>query len=109
MAKTHIAGLGLVIGDRFARQRCAWCGEVMVDEDATCIAVPEGSSPRDPLWPVNTLVRFEVAPGVTSYTVVTADVLPDDCCARIDTRQAPQLRLVDPSPLETELPATLPR
>lgn len=92
--KIHIAGLGLVIGGRFARQRCAWCGEILVDEDATLIASPD-PSPRDPLWEVNALIRVRVGEGVTAYErLEQTDLLPVDCCAYSETRTTPKLELV---------------
>ncbi len=91
---THIAGLGLVIGGRFARQLCAWCGEVLVDEDAERMASPD-PGPRDPCWPINALIRVEKGDGVTGFVrLPETNELPVDCCAYAPTRVRPKLELV---------------
>jgi hypothetical protein len=39
---THVAGSLVHIGNRWIRQRCEWCGHVLVDYDLERVAVPEG-------------------------------------------------------------------
>lgn len=102
MKVVHIAGLGLVIGGRFARQLCAWCGEVLVDEDASRMASPD-PTPREPCWPINSLIQIEKGAGVTGYTLLPeTDELPTDCCAYGPTRVRPKLELVTPASIITK-------
>ena len=94
IATTHIAGLGLIISDRFARQRCAWCGEILVDEDAECMASTD-PGPRDPFFAANALVNVRKDDGFTGYSVVKDETLPPDSCVlREKPRSAPRLVLV---------------
>lgn len=99
---THIAGLGLVIGGRFARQLCAWCGEALVDEDAELMATTD-PTPREPCWPINSLIRVEKGDGVTGFArLPQTDELPSDCCAYAPTRVRPKLELVTPPGIVTK-------
>lgn len=82
----HIAGYDVVIDERYLRQRCAWCGAVLIDYDLALVAVKAdpGEPPAGPgCWPVGSLVK--VGPGI-SYTVSLEDNdrLPDDCCTNLD-------------------------
>ena len=55
----HIAGLDVTVSDHL-RQRCAWCGILLVDQDLTAVAVPAGTEDRPfPRWPSNALVVVE--------------------------------------------------
>jgi hypothetical protein len=76
---THIAGPDIQVGCHL-RQRCAWCGGILVDYDLTCIAVPEGQDPRPATWAQGDLVRHD---GIAWFTVDHEDGadLPGDCCA----------------------------
>lgn len=78
----HIAGPDITIGP-LLRQRCAWCGAVLVDYDLTRIAVPEGQDPTPATWPVGALV---VVNGPSSRLVphVDGEQLPTAACARLD-------------------------
>lgn len=79
---THLAGLEVVIGNRYYRQRCSWCGQELVDYDVALIAVPVGQDPTPAFWPVGSLVRQAGA----LWTVVEPDVrdeatqTPEDAC-----------------------------
>ena len=79
----HIAGLDIEVGGRFLRQRCAWCGAVLVDYDLERVAAPVGQDPRPSVWPPGDLVRVD---GNVSAIVPHADgeKLPADCCAALD-------------------------
>ena len=79
----HIAGPAVTINERWMRQRCAWCGEILADYDLGRIAVPEWA-PAPPVgWPEGALVMTD---GALSYTVEAPDDhLPDDSCARVET------------------------
>lgn len=78
-ATVHIAGVDVTIGDRYLRQRCAWCGVTLIDYDLTRIAVPEGQDPRPSTWLVGALVETD---GTVSRTV-DVERLPDNACALI--------------------------
>lgn len=75
--KVHIAGFPVRIGNEL-RQRCAWCGERLIDEDLSCLASPDGSPFGT--WEVGVLVAVE---GKHSYVVPHVDgaTVPSDCCA----------------------------
>jgi hypothetical protein len=81
-AVIHIAGMKVHIGP-YLRQRCAWCGAVLIDYDLRNIAVPVGMDPNPSTWPVADLVAVD---GNASYVVahVEGDELPDGACARLD-------------------------
>lgn len=81
-ALIHIAGIDVCVNDRL-RQRCGWCGALIIDYDLTRVAVPAGQDPRPATWPVGALVAID---GGMSYTVEQNDTdpLPDGACAVID-------------------------
>lgn len=91
MATTHIAGLDVTVNGTHLRQRCAWCGTVLVDQDLTRVAVAAGSpaqeaqTPGDlpdwryPTWPVGEQVTVD---GGLTF-VVKDEKLVDDSCARL--------------------------
>lgn len=80
-AVTHIAGLNVTVQDRYLRQRCAWCGVVLLDYDLANIqvAVVPGEEPTGPAtWPVGELVTVN---GGVSFSLEAGSLLPDDACA----------------------------
>jgi hypothetical protein len=78
---THIAGADILIGDRRLRQRCSWCGAVLLDYDLATVAVA-GDDPSPPAtWPVGRLVRVD---GAMSTVLEETEELPDDACGRLD-------------------------
>jgi hypothetical protein len=77
---THIAGVDVMIGGRRLRQRCAWCGAVLLDYDLTRVAML-GDDPEPPAtWPPGRLVRVD---GPMSTTLEEEEELPDDACASV--------------------------
>ncbi len=89
----HIAGLDVEIGPRL-RQRCAWCGAVLIDVDQTLVAVkiPEGKTEKQaradgdlkmPTWAVGSLVMID---GGVKAAVEHKDGerLPSNCCGSLD-------------------------
>lgn len=71
----HIAGPAVQIGP-LLRQRCAWCGAVLVDYDLTRVAVPV-------TWAVGELVA--VADYASWYVPLELGAeLPEGYCARLD-------------------------
>lgn len=77
---THIAGLDITVEGRHLRQRCAWCGHVLIDEDLTRVMVPEGSESTLPSWPAGRLVTVD---GGVSFVHEEGEKLPDDACALV--------------------------
>ncbi len=77
MSVTHIAAPQITISDRYLRQRCGWCGEILAEYDLTRIAVPVGQDPTPASWPVGALVTVD---GGASWTV-EGERLPNDACA----------------------------
>lgn len=92
MSITHIAGVDLTVSGVHIRQRCSWCGHVLIDCDLTRIAV--AMSPTGPVqdvdarpgtWKIGALVRVD---GYVSMTVEPEmgetgeqNKLPGDACA----------------------------
>jgi hypothetical protein len=78
----HIAGADLQVGDRL-RQRCCWCGVVLVDYALDRVAVPEGQDPRPATWPTGALVEVD---GNVSWVVPYEEgqPLPANACAKLD-------------------------
>lgn len=78
----HIAGVHVQVGP-LLRQRCAWCGAMLLDYDLSDIAVPEGQDPTPATWPHGDLVWVDGnASGV--YPHIDHDPLPEGACARLD-------------------------
>jgi len=79
----HIAGVDVQVGAHL-RQRCSWCGAVLIDYDLTRVAVMEGEDPRPATWPPGDLVLVD---GNVSATVAhnDGDQLPSNACAALDT------------------------
>jgi hypothetical protein len=77
---THLAGEPICIADRYCRQRCAWCGEILIDMDLTTIMVPIDQADKGPAaWPVGSWVRVD---GPASFLV--EGPRPDDSCATLE-------------------------
>jgi hypothetical protein len=83
----HVAGPVVTVNER-QRQRCAWCGTLLLDYDLKNIAVqiPDDGSPPPPpaTWPVGAQVAVD---GVASWEVLqTKDplLLPDNSCVELD-------------------------
>ncbi len=85
MSESHIAAQPVEIGPHL-RQRCAWCGTVLLDYDLRKLAYltvtpPEERKPST--WPAGEIIRRN---GHLSETVEhkQGDPVPADCCATID-------------------------
>lgn len=87
----HIAGNPVQVGTHL-RQRCAWCGAVMIDQDLalTMVQIPEdGSEPASyPTWGVGELIARNGLDGsmVSGSWVVEHEAgqpVPDGCCAKL--------------------------
>lgn len=85
----HFAGPDVAV-DALLRQRCAWCGAVLVDYDLRRVAVPVGQDEKTPgTWPVGALVQVD---GPMSQLVEPVPgQLPDHACALPDLYQGDDL------------------
>lgn len=86
MSVTHIVSEHVVLGGRYLRQRCAWCGDVPLEYDLERVAVPTGTDPTPATWPHGALVTVD---GNMSTCEPTdpgrgpdGTELPADACAR---------------------------
>lgn len=78
----HIAGPDIRVNAQL-RQRCAWCGALLIDYDLERVAVPTGQDPTPATWPVGELIAVDgAASWVESHT--DGDPLPDNACGAID-------------------------
>jgi hypothetical protein len=78
----HIAGPDIQVGQQL-RQRCAWCGAVLLDYDLTRVAVPVGQDPRPATWPVGALIEVDGAMSSVREHEDGAQ-LPEGACAWLD-------------------------
>lgn len=84
-AMVHIAATPVRVG-RLLRQRCGWCGALILSHDLTCLAFLEDDAgdetPRT--WPVGELVEVD---GAVSFVVARDGddhALPPAACALLD-------------------------
>ena len=78
----HLAGPVLEVGSQL-RQRCGWCGAVLIDVDLARIAVPVGQDPRPARWEVGGLVEID-GPMSSRVEHVDGTPVPGNCCAQLD-------------------------
>lgn len=81
----HIAGLDVQVGAQL-RQRCSWCGAVLLDYDLTRVAsvVAPGEVWSGPsTWPVGALIETDGCMSSVVEHDPDKDVLPDACCAKL--------------------------
>lgn len=83
----HIAGAVVQVGPHL-RQRCSWCGGILVDVDLSRISVPVGQEGDYPTWPVGELIcTTHMDPDSGGMTTVLShedgDPVPDNCCAKL--------------------------
>lgn len=83
--ESHIAGNIIELGP-YLRQRCAWCGTVLLDYDLRNLMYEETTAPEDRMpatWEVGAIIRRA---GAISEIVDHEDgsPVPDDCCAKLD-------------------------
>jgi hypothetical protein len=84
---THIAANDITIGGQRLRQRCAWCGAILIDYDLTRVAVKTepGEDPKPPAtFPPGRLVRVDGSNPKVSLVLDETDTLPDDACGHVD-------------------------
>lgn len=83
----HIAGLPVTLhrpeGD-YLRQRCTWCGALLIDYNLATVAVPAGQ-PGPGAWEPGKLVATIAGnPKIQHLVDDDGERLPDRCCARLD-------------------------
>lgn len=78
MSLVHVAGLDVEMMGRYLRQRCSWCGALLIDEDYTRLAMP-GEWRKPGTFPVGRLVRVTEG-NPRAMTVLDDERLPDDAC-----------------------------
>lgn len=81
----HIAGNDVQVGP-YLRQRCSWCGVVLIDHDLSAIMYESRTPPdqrRPATWPVGALVEVD---GHVSSIVEHEDgaELPANACGQLD-------------------------
>lgn len=88
---THFASIPIFVHGRYVRQRCGWCGAVLVDVDLDGTTVPKpppGLLPNVQLYEPGVLVRlFDDLPSFDptrlSGLVLPDRRIPDDCCGML--------------------------
>jgi len=55
----HIGGDTVTVFGRYVRQRCAWCGKVLVEYDLERVAVPVGQEGPPATFPAGALVLVD--------------------------------------------------
>jgi hypothetical protein len=79
----HIAGSHVTVNE-YLRQRCAWCGALLIDQDLKLVAVPVDQPPGSyPTWPAGELVAV-LGNAMWIEAHKDGDPLPDWACARLD-------------------------
>ena len=95
MREVHVAGQWVLWDGRYLRQRCSWCGTLLIDVDMSMIqvAIPAGKTEDQartdgdldyPTWQIGALVAFD---GAAPFVIaVPGDMVtvPDDCCMKLD-------------------------
>lgn len=80
-AMIHIAGVYVQLGP-LLRQRCAWCGAVLIDYNLDNMAMA-GESTTPATWPPGALIAVDEG---LSYVVEHRDgeQLPEGSCGKLD-------------------------
>lgn len=94
VSQCHIVGPALTMDSRsrgrVLRQRCLWCGALVLEVELERVAVqlPADGSPPAPIgtWEPGAVVRLEgTNPKISALVEVGPDdLLPDDTCANLD-------------------------
>lgn len=90
ITQTHIVGVEVILDQR-QRQRCAWCGAVLLDNDLTRMAiledVPGQDAGKPASFPVGKLLRITGAEGeprmFEQIEPGEDGQLPDDACGKV--------------------------
>ena len=103
---THIALDAVWVNERWMRQRCGWCGEILLDYDLKRLQTLDGDEEPPAQFPVGTLV-YTLA-GAKCF-VGNVDRLPDDCCATVETKALDAVQPKPPIEFEEGVPFGEPR
>jgi hypothetical protein len=88
----HIAGVDLNVHGRYVRQRCSWCGALLLDYDLARISrvLEPGEDPAAPWQPATFAVGAQVAVagafedgGWTSYRVLPPELAEDGVSGKL--------------------------
>lgn len=80
----HIAGACITLFGMFMRQRCDWCGAILLEYDLRRVAVPAGQDAMPGNWAPGSLVRVDgnMTAEIANPQEVEGEVqLPPDSCA----------------------------
>jgi hypothetical protein len=103
----HLAGTALTMHGTHVRQRCAWCGYVLIDQDLTrvAVAVEPGQEPGPyPTWEAGAFVAVFDTGGFAGYRIIEVESpedsrVPDGSCMLLP----PEMTLMPaPSPEEMD-------
>ena len=78
----HLAGPDLTVDGRWMRQRCAWCGEVLLDYDLARVAVPVGQPGPSPFEIGKFIEVTSGNPKMSTALDWDSDKLPETACMR---------------------------
>lgn len=82
---THITAQELVVDGRRMRQRCAWCGAVIVDYDLALVSAPVGQPGPSCFAPGVFVQMFGTFPAVSQVVEDPHDgKYPKDSCMAIE-------------------------
>jgi len=86
MTESHIAGPAVTWDGRYMRQRCAWCGAILLDYDLTRLASMDGAPPA--MWPEYETIRqdgpMSMIVDLESSSGDDGLKAPADSCLRLD-------------------------
>lgn len=95
----HVAGIELTVDGKHMRQRCSWCGVVLIDQNLELVAVqmPEDGSDPPPVraWPAGEWV--DVEPGHMRLLGDVGELYPKNSCMAAEFPAAPILSLHSPT------------
>lgn len=86
----HIAGHPITVNGRYLRQRCAWCGAIILDYDLSTLAFTDDTPEEDrhpATWPVGDMIASD---GGHTWIAATPDhtgnveTMPAQACAYLD-------------------------
>ena len=79
---THISAQVVIIEGRYVRQRCAWCGEMLIDYDLekTAVVVVNGKTELPGVWATDRLIHVDG----NQSTLLEGNAMPPDCCAMLE-------------------------
>lgn len=81
---THIAGSQMQLFGIFLRQRCDWCGIILIEYDLRRVSVPVGQDHLPSMYPAGSLVRVDehVSAVIENPEIIDGGTqLPPDSCA----------------------------